>query len=45
MAETPDGCVDLTYEFLGWPGRPGGIRRRVEDMLDLIATAINRGTI
>lgn len=47
MAEAPDGSVDLTYEFLSWPGPADeeASRRGVEDMLDLIDAAIRRGTI
>lgn len=47
MAEAPNRSVDLTYEFRSWPGPADerAARRGVEDMLDLIETAISRGTI
>jgi uncharacterized protein YndB with AHSA1/START domain len=47
LADTPDGHVDLTYEFISWPGPADqdASRRGVEDMLDLIEAGIRRGSI
>ncbi|TDC53242.1 SRPBCC domain-containing protein [Jiangella ureilytica] len=47
LADAPDGDVDLTYEFVSWPGPadPDASRRGVDDMLDLIEAGIERGTI
>ncbi|TDE15984.1 SRPBCC family protein [Jiangella asiatica] len=47
LADAPDETVDLTYEFVSWPApaRQEASRRAVEDMLDLIETGIQRGTI
>ncbi|MFI7226315.1 SRPBCC domain-containing protein [Nonomuraea angiospora] len=46
LSDAPDG-VDLTYEFVSWPGPTDqdASRRGVDDMLDLIAAGIQRGTI
>ncbi|TDC46523.1 SRPBCC domain-containing protein [Jiangella ureilytica] len=46
LSDASDG-VDLTYEFVSWPGPADqdASRRGVEDMLDLIAAGIERGTI
>jgi uncharacterized protein YndB with AHSA1/START domain len=47
LADGPDGCVDLTYEFRSWPGPADedASRRGVEDMLDRIEAAIRRGAV
>ncbi|MFG1947254.1 SRPBCC domain-containing protein [Nonomuraea sp. NPDC048826] len=46
LSDAPDG-VDLTYDFVSWPGPadPDASRRGVDDMLDHIAAGIQRGTI
>ncbi|TDD12060.1 SRPBCC domain-containing protein [Nonomuraea deserti] len=46
LSDAPDG-VDLTYEFVSWPGPidQSASRRGVDDMLDLIAAGIQQGTI
>jgi uncharacterized protein YndB with AHSA1/START domain len=47
LVDHPSGGVDLTYEFLSWPGPSdeAAARRGVEGMLDLIEAGIARGTI
>jgi uncharacterized protein YndB with AHSA1/START domain len=47
LADAPDGEVDLSYEFVSWPGPadPDASKRGVDDMLDHIEAGIERGTI
>lgn len=47
LTDTPDEDVDLTYEFISWPGPvdPEASRRGVEEMLDLIEAGVQRGSI
>ncbi|MEV0308508.1 uncharacterized protein YndB with AHSA1/START domain [Nonomuraea fuscirosea] len=46
LSDAPGG-VDLTYEFVSWPGPADekASQRGVDDMLDLIAAGIRQGTI
>ena len=47
LADDGAGGVDLSYEFVSWPGPKdeGASRRGVEDMLDRIEDGLQRGTI
>ncbi len=47
LVANPSGGVDLTYEFVSWPGptNEDAARRGVEEMLDHIESAISRGAI
>lgn len=47
LTDSSDAQVDLTYEFVSWPGPRdvAGSRQSVGHMLDLIESGIRRGSI
>jgi uncharacterized protein YndB with AHSA1/START domain len=47
LADSVDGGVDITYDFVSWPAPKNdeAARQGVEDMLDLIEDGIHRGVI
>jgi uncharacterized protein YndB with AHSA1/START domain len=47
LTDAPGEHVDLSYEFVSWPGPadPDVSQRGVDDMLDLIDAGTERGTI